>query len=489
MIMLPFPKLELPERALYAGSERLLTQAVLVDEDPCSGQTITEIADATAEDVDAIVGAAKAAFESAAWRGITPLARERLLHRFADAIEADSTRLAELEALDTGKPISIASGVDLPAVVSWLRVFAGWPTKLAGRAGNLSVTPGDFHVYTRREPVGVVAAITPWNFPLVLAMWKIAPALAAGCTVVLKPAPETSLSALRLAQIALEAGLPPGVLSVVTGGGAAGAALAAHPGIAKAAFTGSTATGQSVLQASVADIKRVTLELGGKSPTIICKDADLALAIPQAAMACFFNSGQVCYAGTRLYVQRAVYEQVLEGIAGVAGSLNIGASHDPASQLGPLISARQHEKVSGFVERALAQGIERYPAHPGRLPERGHYFAPTLLRDVPADAEVAREEVFGPVLIAAPFDELDEAVALANDSVYGLAAHVWSRDLATSHRTAARLDAGTVFVNCALLADPGFPFGGMKRSGLGRENGMEVLEAYLEPKSIVMSLA
>ena len=487
--MLPFPKLELPERALYAGAERLVTQAVLVDEDPCTGQAITEIADASVEDVDAIVSAAKAAFDSAAWRGITPLARERLLHRFADAIEADAVRLAELEALDTGKPISLASGVDLPAVVSWLRVFAGWPTKLAGRAGELSVTPGDFHVYTRREPVGVVAAITPWNFPLVLAMWKIAPALAAGCTVVLKPAPETSLSALRLAQIALEAGLPPGVLSVVTGGATAGAALAAHPDIAKVAFTGSNATGQSVLQASVADIKRVTLELGGKSPTLICKDADLARAIPQAAMACFFNSGQVCYAGTRLYVQREVYEQVLEGIAGVAASLNIGASHDPASQLGPLISARQHEKVSGFVERALAQGIERYPAHPRRLPERGHYFAPTLLRDVPADSEVAREEIFGPVLIAAPFDELDEAVALANASVYGLAAHVWSRDLATGHRTAARLEAGTVFVNCALLADPGFPFGGMKRSGVGRENGMEVLEAYLEPKSIVMSLA
>lgn len=489
MIMHGFHGLVLPQLALRAGTELLPTSDVTINENPCTAQVIAEIPSASASDVDAIVEAAKVAFHAPSWRDLTALQREGLLHRFANAIEADTNRLAALEALDTGKPISIVQTVDIPAAVTWLRVFAGWPSKLAGRAGSLVATPGDFHVYTRREPVGVVAAITPWNFPLVLSMWKIAPALAAGCTVVLKPAPETPLSALRLAEIALEVGFPPGVLSVITGGGLTGAALAAHPDVAKVAFTGSTATGQAVLQAGIPQVKRVTLELGGKSPTIICKDADLARAIPEAAMGCFFNSGQVCYAGTRLYVHADIYEQVLEGIAGVASSLKIGSSADPHSQLGPLISARQHERVSGFIERATAEGIGRYDIPSIKMPGQGHYFSPTVMHDVPQHAEIMREEVFGPVLATARFDDLDEAIARANDSSYGLAAHVWSRDLATAHRAAAQLEAGTVFVNCALLADPSFPFGGMKQSGLGRENGLEVLDAYLEPKTVVVSLA
>ena len=482
-----FDGLVLPRLELRAGDAPLPVAESLIDENPCVGEAFAEVPLAAVGDVDAVVAAAKAAFLAPAWRGLAPLQRERLLHRFADAIEADLPRLAALEALDTGKPVAIAEAVDVPAAVAWLRTFAGWPSKLAGRAGALAATPGDFHVYTRREPVGVVAAITPWNFPLVLAMWKIAPALAAGCTVVLKPAPETPLTALRLVEIAREVGFPPGVLSVVTGDGATGAALASHPDVAKVAFTGSTATGQAVLRASVPDLKRVTLELGGKSPSIICRDADLAQAIPQAAMGCFFNSGQVCYAGTRLYVHRSIYDQVLAGLAGVAAAQAIGPSNDRGSQLGPLISARQHDRVTGFVERASAAGIERV-GEQVQLPDRGYYFAPTILRDVPNDAEVARDEVFGPVLATAPFDDLDEAIALANDSAYGLAAHVWTRDLATAHRAAERLEAGTVFANCILLADPAFPFGGMKRSGLGRENGEEVLGAYLEPKSVVMAL-
>jgi aldehyde dehydrogenase (NAD+)/phenylacetaldehyde dehydrogenase len=302
-----------------------------------------------------------------------------------------------------------------------------------------------------------------------------------------KPAPETPLTALRVAEIAREVGFPPGVLSVVTGDGSTGAALASHPAVAKVAFTGSTETGRKILEASIPDFKRVTLELGGKSPSIICRDADLSRAIPEAAMSCFFNSGQVCYAGTRLYVDAAVYDEVLEGVAAVASGQKLGPSADRESQLGPLISGRQHERVSGYVDRAVAAGMGAVGT-PASIPERGHYFAPTLLRDAPADAEIMREEVFGPVLAATSFDDLDEAIAVANDSRYGLAAHVWTRDLSTAHYAAARLEAGTVFVNCILLADPAFPFGGMKSSGLGRENGAEVLDAYLEPKSVVMAV-
>lgn len=482
-----FEGLVLPELALRAGNERLASGATIADIDPCTAQPFAEVPVADAGQVDAIVQAAHRAFHDPAWRDLTPLARERLLHRFADAIEADLPRLAALEALDAGKPISVTETVDIPAAIGWLRTYAGWPTKLAGRAGTLSATPGQWHVYSRREPIGVVAAITPWNFPLVLAMWKVAPALAAGCTVVLKPAPETPLSALRLVELARQAGLPDGVLSVVTGDGATGAALVEHRLIAKVAFTGSTATGQGILRASVPDLKRVTLELGGKSPSIICADADLSVAIPQAAMGCFFNSGQVCYAGTRLYVHRSIYDEVVEGIAAFTAGLTLGRSADRGTALGPLISARQHERVSGYVDRARAAGIEAMSATEA-LPSEGYYFAPTVLRHVPRDAEAAREEIFGPVLTTAAFDDLDEAIDLANDSPYGLAAHVFTRDLATAHRTAARLEAGTTFVNCVMLADPAFPFGGMKMSGIGRENGSEVLDAYLEPKTVVVAI-
>jgi acyl-CoA reductase-like NAD-dependent aldehyde dehydrogenase len=482
-----FEGLVLPETTLYAGQEPLEPRDTFADEDPCSGEYFADIPTASPADVDAVVAAARRAFSDPSWRNLTPLQRERLLHAFADAIEADLPRLSALEALDTGKPVAIAETVDIPAAIAWLRTYAGWPSKLAGRAGALAATPGEFHVYSRREPVGIVAAITPWNFPIVLAMWKVAPALAAGCPVILKPAPETPLTALRLAQIAREIGFPPGVFQVITGDASTGAALVSHKDVAKVAFTGSTATGQAILRASIPEFKRVTLELGGKSPSIICKDADITRAMPQAAMGCFFNSGQVCYAGTRLYVHRSLYDRVLQGISAIAASQLMGPSADRRSQLGPLISEQHHAKVSGFVRRATQSGIETVGA-PRELPDKGYFFAPTVFRDVKPDAEIAREEVFGPVLTTAAFDELDEALELANDSVYGLAAHVWTRDLATAHYAASQLQSGTVFVNCILLADPAFPFGGMKRSGIGRENGPEVLDAYLEPKSVVMAL-
>lgn len=482
-----WPAFALPDMTLLAGTTALPVSDYFADIDPCTGQAFADIPAATTEHVNRMVEAAHTALHHPDWRAMAPLHREKLLHRWADLIEQDLPRLAALEARDTGKPLSLAEAVDVPTALNWLRTYAGWPTKLAGKSTALAGCPDHFHAYTRREPVGVVAAITPWNFPMVLAMWKLAPALAAGCTVILKPAPESPLSAFRLAELARQAGFPPGVFAVITGAGDIGAALASHPRVRKVAFTGSTATGQKILQASIPDLKRLTLELGGKSPSIICADANLERAIPEAAMACFFNSGQVCYAGTRLYVQRSRYEQVLEGIASHARQQRLGPSWDRSSQLGPLISAQHHAKVSAMLARAEAAGISVVgPVQ--TVPDTGYYCAPRIYRDVPATAEIAREEIFGPVLVATPFDDIDEAIALANDSDFGLGAHVWSNNLSETHELARRLDVGSVFVNCVLMADPALPFGGMKRSGLGRENGAEVFAAYLEPKSVVIGL-
>lgn len=481
--------LELPELGHRIAAQRLrLGSGALGVEDPCTAKAYGEIPIASADEVDAAVAAAKAALKDPQWRNLPPLARERLMHKLADAIEADLPRMAALEALDTGRPINITEAIDIPGACAWLRTFAGWPTKLMGQSGQLAGAAIPHHAYTRREPVGVMAAITPWNFPLILTMFKLGPALAAGCTVVLKPAPETPLTALRLVELALQVGFPPGVLNVVLGDGpTTGTALATHPDVAKVAFTGSTATGQQILRGSVPDLKRVTLELGGKSPSIICADADLARAIPEAATACFFNSGQVCYAGTRLYVQRSRYEEVLEGLQKFAATQAMGPSWSRDTVMGPLISARQRDKVQGMISRARAEGIAALDIA-SALPEQGHFVPPTVLFDVPPSAEIAREEVFGPVLAVSAFDEIEEAIALSNDSQYGLAAHIWTQDLRTAHLASAELEAGTVFVNCMLLCDPAFPFGGMKKSGIGRENGAEALNAYLESKSVVMAL-
>lgn len=479
----------LPELALYAGSKKLDVNQTFQDINPCDETLIAHIPKASVEDLNAIVAVAKQGLNSTAWHEVAPLQRENLIRRFADAIEKDSTRLAQLESIDAGKPISITQTVDIPAVVAWLKYYAGWASKIMGRAGELSNVAGSFHAYSRRQPVGVVAAITPWNFPSVLSMWKIAPALAAGCCIVLKPASDTPLTALRLAEIAREIGFPEGVFNVVTGNSDIGHALATHPDIAKVAFTGSTQTGRSILQASIADFKRVTLELGGKSPVILHKDADLDKAIPTIAMGCFFNTGQVCYAGTRLYVHHDIYDEVLERLIAFTKTLKIGSSDDPNTQLGPVVNARQQHSIQEFLNKAEQQGIESLDLSAMTLPEQGFYVRPAILKNVPAHAAIMKEEVFGPVLATAAYQSLDEAIQLSNDSIYGLAAHLWTRDLSIAHQVSAALDAGTVFVNCALLADPNFPFGGFKQSGIGRENGQEVLDAYLESKSVIMALS
>lgn len=479
----------LPELALYAGSKKLDVNQTFQDINPCDETLIAHIPKASVEDLNAIVAVAKQGLNSTAWHEVAPLQRENLIRRFADAIEKDSTRLAQLESIDAGKPISITQTVDIPAVVAWLKYYAGWASKIMGSAGELSNVAGSFHAYSRRQPVGVVAAITPWNFPSVLSMWKIAPALATGCCIVLKPASDTPLTALRLAEIAREIGFPEGVFNVVTGNSDIGHALATHPDIAKVAFTGSTQTGRSILQASIADFKRVTLELGGKSPVILHKDADLDKAIPTIAMGCFFNTGQVCYAGTRLYVHHDIYDEVLERLIAFTKTLKIGSSDDPNTQLGPVVNARQQHSIQEFLNKAEQQGIESLDLSAMTLPEQGFYVRPAILKNVPAHAAIMKEEVFGPVLATAAYQSLDEAIQLSNESIYGLAAHLWTQDLSIAHQVSAALDAGTVFVNCALLADPNFPFGGFKQSGIGRENGQEVLDAYLESKSVIMALS
>lgn len=458
--------------------------------DPATGEAIAQQVDAGAEQVDQAVRAARRAFEDPAWRDMLPVARERLLLRLADLVEQHGEELARLETLNNGKLLAIAHGLEVGAGAQWLRYMAGWATKITGDTLSLSIPfpPGvSYHAYTRPEPVGVVAAIIPWNFPLLMAIWKIAPALATGCTVVLKPAEETPLTALRLGELVLEAGFPPGVVNVITGRGeTAGATLVAHPGIDKIAFTGSTEVGKLIGQTAMAGVKRVSLELGGKSPVIVLDDCDVERAVQGAAAAIFFNQGQVCTAGSRLFVQRKLYDQVMEGMAAAAGSMTLGSGFDEQTQIGPLVSARHCQRVLDYIGVGKAEGARVLAG--GQAAERPGYFVqPTVFADVPADARIAREEIFGPVVVAQAFDTLDEAVQLANDSSYGLGASIWSNDLNRVQRLIPRIKAGTVWVNTHNMLDPAMPFGGFKQSGIGREHGRAAIEMYLESKSVCIA--
>jgi phenylacetaldehyde dehydrogenase len=457
--------------------------------DPATAEVVTTVPAADAADVDRAVKAARAAFESREWGAARPVDRERWLLKLADLIEAHAAELAELETIDNGKPLVISQRVDVPSAVDFVRYCAGWATKIEGTTVEPSL-PGfrknEFFAYTRREPVGVVGAIIPWNFPLLMAVWKVGPALATGCAIVLKPAEDTPLTALRLAELALEAGFPPGALNVVTGEGpTAGAALAAHPGIDKVAFTGSTAVGKRIGQAALENMTRLSLELGGKSPVIVLDDIDPAVAATGAANAIFFNSGQVCVAGSRLYVQRKVYDAVLAGVSAIAGKMRIGPGIEKGTQLGPLVSERQLQRVEGYVRAGLDEGATLV-AGGGRHGTRGWFHQPTILTGAGPSARVVQEEIFGPVLVASPFDDVDEIAALANGTAYGLSASIWSNDLKRVHRLIPRIKAGTVWVNCHGLLDNALPFGGYKQSGIGREMGRAMIDLYTETKSVLM---
>ncbi len=458
---------------------------------PASGDVLAQVAEGDKEDIDQAVKAARKAFETGPWRRMTPSERGRLVWKLADLMEAHLEEFAQLETLDNGKPITVSRAADVPLAIDLFRYMAGWATKIEGNTIPISVpyTPGARYLaYTLREPVGVVAQIIPWNFPLLMAAWKLGPALAAGCTVILKPAEQTPLSALRLGELITEAGFPEGVVNVVPGyGETAGAALAAHPDVEKVAFTGSTAVGKLIWAAAAGNLKKVSLELGGKSPNIVLRDADLDVAIPGAASAIFFNHGQCCCAGSRLYVEKGVFDKVAEGVAEQAKKIKLGPGLDPTTEMGPLVSDEQQHRVLGYLEAGFREGAKAVTG--GRkLGDKGYFVEPTVLVDVRQDMKVMQEEIFGPVVCAMPFTDPDEVIAAANDTIYGLAAAVWTRDISKAHRIASALRAGTVWINCFNIFDAALPFGGYKQSGWGREMGHDALELYTEVKAVCTRL-
>jgi acyl-CoA reductase-like NAD-dependent aldehyde dehydrogenase len=457
--------------------------------DPATGEPICEVAFAGPEDVQRAAAAARAALEGPL-RKVSPAKRAGLMYGLAELIKANGNELAELESLDNGKPLAAAKG-DIAASIAHLRYYAGWPTKIEGE--TIPVSARNVLCYTLREPVGVCAQIVPWNYPLLMAIWKVAPALAAGCSIVLKPAEQTPLTALRLGELALEAGFPEGTLNVITGDGTTGAALVDDSGVDKVAFTGSTVVGREIGEKCGRSLKRLTLELGGKSPNIILPDADLERAIPGSYQGIYSNSGQACNAGSRLFVQRKLFDEVVERLAGYAREAKVGPGMDPDTEFGPVVSEEQFERVKGYIDSGLSDGAElvagESPGNGDSSADNGGYFiSPALFTGVEDSMKIAREEIFGPVLVAMPFEDLEEVARRANDTEYGLAAGLWTRDVSNAHKLASMLQAGNVYVNTWGGGDPAAPFGGYKASGIGREKGHANLDAYLETKMVWVQL-
>ena len=456
---------------------------------PATGEVLANVAAGDKEDIDRAVKAARAAFETGPWSKISPSERGRLLWKLADLLEKHTEEFAQLESLDNGKPLKVARAADVPLAVDHFRYYAGWATKIEGNTISLGLAKqGKFHAYTVREPVGVAGQIIPWNFPLLMAAWKLAPALSVGCTVILKPAEQTPLTALRLGELIMEAGFPEGVVNIVPGfGETAGAALAAHPDVDKIAFTGSTEVGKLIIHAAAGNLKKVSLELGGKSPNIILDDADIDAAIPGAASAIFFNQGQTCCAGSRLFIDKKIFDKVVDGVAQNASKIRIGQGFDPDVDMGPLVSEEQFNKVCGYLESGKQEGAKAVTGG-SRSGNRGYFVQPTVLINTTDTMKVVQEEIFGPVLTAIPFSDINEIAAKANNTEYGLAAGIWTRDIKKAHALASKLRAGTVWINCYNVFDASLPFGGYKQSGWGREMGHEVLKNYTEVKSVCAAL-
>src|ERR1700738_2714495 len=459
---------------------------------PATGEVLAQVAEGDREDIEQAVKAARQAFDHGPWRKMTPSERGRLIWKLADLIEQHLEEFAFLESLDNGKPLTVSRAADVPLAADLFRYMAGWATKIEGNTIPLSVpyTPGAKYLsYTLREPIGVVGQIIPWNFPLLMAAWKLGPALATGCTVVLKPAEQTPLSALRLGELIMEAGFPDGVVNIVPGyGETAGATLAAHPDVDKIAFTGSTEVGKLIVHAATGNLKKVSLELGGKSPNVVVKDADLDAAIPGSASAIFFNHGQCCCAGSRLYVEKPIFARVVEGVAEQAKKIKVGSGLDPETQMGPLVSEEQLNRVCSYLESGFSQGATALSGG-HKAADKGYFVEPTVLVNTREDMKVVQEEIFGPVVTAMSFEDPEEIVLRSNDSDYGLAAAVWTRDISKAHRMAEHLRAGTVWINCYNIFDAALPFGGYKQSGWGREMGHDALQLYTQTKAVCTRLA
>ena len=480
------------EVPLFIGGQhrKSLSGKTFETPNPATGKTLATVAEGDAADIDEAVRAARAAYDGA-WSDLTPSSRGKILWKIGDLIEEHAEELADLESLDNGKPKLQAQFADVAVAAELFHYMAGWTTKLEGNTLSLSTpyAPGaQFHAYTLREPLGVVGQIIPWNFPLMMASWKLAPALACGNTLVLKPAEQTPLSVIFLADLLTEAGLPDGVVNIVNGyGETAGAALAAHEDVDKIAFTGSTQVGKLVLRAAEGNLKKVTLELGGKGPNVVFDDADVEAAVAGAADAIFFNQGQVCCAGSRLYVQSGIYDDLVAGVTEAARNIKVGDGLLPDTQMGPLVSSEQVERVSGYVQQGLADGaVATAGASPVSGP--GFFYPATVLTNTRPAMSVVTDEIFGPVLVADRFDDANEAASVANDSIYGLSAGIWTKDVSKAHTFAKKIKAGTVWVNCFNILDASLPFGGYKQSGWGREMGHEVLNAYTQTKSVVTML-